>query len=171
MNNCFFGRYLELTPKRLILGEGVALNILECDKFKTNCIAIRFLCPLSEKSASLNALLPFVLKRGCRRLPTMTDMEKEFDMLYGTDIQASVGKIGDTQFFGFTSHPLCDSYAEGNKLSISVLSLMSELLCDPYLTEEGTLSPECIEIEKRVLADKVRESINNRHNINILDCV
>ncbi len=159
-----------MTPERIILGEGVALNILECDKFKTNCIAIRFLCPLSEESASLNALLPFVLKRGCRRLPTMTDMEKEFDMLYGTDIQATVGKTGDTQFFGFTAHPLCDSYAEGNRLSEAVLSLISELLYDPYLTEDGTLSPECIEIEKRVLADKVRETINNKAKYSLQRC-
>ena len=70
-----------MTPERIILGEGVALNVIECNKFKTNCIAIRFLCPLTEDKASLNALLPFVLKRGCRRLPSMTEMEKEFDIL------------------------------------------------------------------------------------------
>ena len=125
---------------------------------------------MSEEKAALNALLPFVLKRGCRRLPSMTEIEKEFDMLYGTEIQASVGKIGDVQFFGFTAHPLCDSYAEGNKISNSVLSLMSELLYDPYLNDNGELSAECIEIEKRVLSDKVKETINNKAKYSLQRC-
>ena len=159
-----------MTPERIILGEGVALNVIECNKFKTNCIAIRFLCPLTEDIASLNALLPFVLKRGCRRLPSMTEMEKEFDMLYGTEIRAAVGKTGDTQFFGFTAHPLCDSYAEGNKITDSVLSLMSELLYDPNLDENGNINSECIEVEKRVLADKVRETINNKAKYSLQRC-
>ena len=90
-----------MTPERIELGGGVALNLLPCDTFKTNCLSVTFLCPMHEASAAENALLPFVLKRGTERLPTMTALAKELEMLYGSHITARVGKVGDMQFFGF----------------------------------------------------------------------
>ncbi len=158
-----------MLPIRRIIGDGVALNIIPTDKFKTNCIAVRFLCPTAEETAALNALLPRVLKRGCERLPTMAALAKELQMLYGSELQGSVGKLGDSQYFGFVSYPLRDSYAEGTNLTTEILSLISELIYKP-LTENGLLKSEYVESEKRTLIDRVKASINNKNSYAIRRC-
>jgi translation initiation factor IF-2 len=121
-----------------MIGDGVALNIIPTDKFKTNCIAVRFLCPMAEETAALNSLLPPVLKRGCDRLQTMSDIVTELQMLYGSELQSNVGRVGDMQYLGFTSFPLRDEYTEGMNVTGEILSLMSELINKP-LIENGTL--------------------------------
>ena len=154
-------RKLKVTPERIELGEGVALNIIPCNKFKTNCITVRFLCPMAEETAAHNALLPYVLKRGCERLPNMAEIAKELQMLYGSEMSAHVGKMGNTQFFGFTSYPLSDTYTEGVNVSDKILSLMAEMLKSPLL-ENGCLKSEYVQSEKKVLSDRVKEAINNK---------
>ncbi len=159
-----------MLPIRKMIGDGVALNIIPTDKFKTNCISVRFLCPMAEETAALNALLPSVLKRGCERLPTMADIVKELQMLYGSELQSSVGRFGDTQYLGFTSFPLRNEYTEGTNVTSEILSLMSELINKP-LIENGTLKAEYVESEKRTLTDRVKAAINNKTSYAIRRCV
>lgn len=151
------------------LGNGIALNLLPCDKFKTNYLSVEFLCPMSEETAALNALLPFVLKRGTRRLPSLLALTQELEMLYGSHIGARVGKVGDTQFFGFHSAPLRDEYAEGMKVTASVLALIGEMILTPY-QEEGQLSASFTEQEKNVLIDAIQSRINNKGHYALLRC-
>ncbi len=158
-----------MLPIRKMIGDGVALNIIPTDKFKTNCITVRFLCPMAEETAALNALLPSVLKRGCERLPTMADIVKELQMLYGSELQSSVGRFGDTQYIGFTSFPLRDSYTEGTNVTSDILSLISEILNKPLL-ENGVLKSDYVESEKRTLTDRVKAAINNKTSYAIRRC-
>lgn len=158
-----------MTPERIELGGGVALNLLPCDTFKTNCLSVTFLCPMHEASAAENALLPFVLKRGTERLPTMTALAKELEMLYGSHITARVGKVGDMQFFGFQSNPLRDDFAEGVDVTSKILSLIGEMIYRPHL-EDGLLSSAYTEGEKRILIDAVRSRINNKGHYALLRC-
>ena len=158
-----------MTPERIDLGSGVALNLLPCDSFKTNCLSVTFLCPMDHRSAAENALLPFVLKRGTQRLPTMTAMTRELEMLYGSHLSARLGKVGDTQFFGFQSNPLRDSLAEGMAVTAKVLSLIGEMIYQPW-REDDLLSSAYIEGEKRVLMDAVRSRINHKGHYALLRC-
>ena len=159
-----------MLPIRKMIGDGVALNIIPTDKFKTNCITVRFLCPMAKETASLNALLPYVLKRGCRRLPTMAALTKELQMLYGSELQPTVGRFGDTQHFSFFSYPLRDSYTDSTNVSAEILSLMSELIRDPLL-ENDLLKAEYVESEKKALIDRVKAAINNKSSYAIRRCI
>ncbi len=158
-----------MLPTRKIIGDGVALNLIPCDKFKTNCITVRFLCPMAEETAADTALLPFVLKRGCERLPTMAELSRELQMLYGSELQAKIGKFGDTQYFGFSSFPLRDSYTEGTNVSSEILSLIAELIYKPLLID-GKLKREYVEGEKRTLTDRVKAAINDKTSYAIRRC-
>lgn len=158
-----------MLPIRKVIGDGVALNIIPTDKFKTNCITVRFLCPMAAETAALNALLPSVLKRGCERLPTMADIVKELQMLYGSELQSSIGRFGDTQYIGFNSFPLRDSYTEGVNVTSEILSLISEILNKPLL-ENGVLKSDYVESEKRTLIDRVNAAINNKTSYAIRRC-
>ena len=45
---------------------GVWLTALENDKFKTGCLSISLLTQLDRETAAMNALIPYVLRRGSR---------------------------------------------------------------------------------------------------------
>lgn len=151
----------QVTPERIELGQGIALNVIPCQTFKTNVISLRFLCPMAKETVAENALLPLVLKRGTERLPTMTHLAKELQMLYGTELQAQVGKTGDTQYFGFAAITLCDSYTEGEKVTDKTLALLSEIITAPR-RDNGLLLADYVEGEKRVMIDRVKETINHK---------
>ncbi len=158
-----------MTPERIELGQGVTLNLLSCDKFKTNCLSVEFLCPMSGETAAENALLPFVLKRGTKRLPTMLALSRELEMLYGSRIAGRVGKVGDVQFFGFHAEPLRSEYAEGLDVTGQILALIGEMIYSPY-EENGLLSPSYVEGEKQIMIDAVRSRINNKGHYSLLRC-
>lgn len=80
---------------------GVWLTALRSDKFKTGCLSINLLTQLNRETAALNAVLPFVLRRGTRYHPDMETIAAELDSLYGTGIEPIVRKIGEIQCIGF----------------------------------------------------------------------
>lgn len=60
-----------LPMKEISLAPGVTLRTVQTQKFKTSILGVTFLEPLSEKTAALNALLPWVLQRGTQAHPDM----------------------------------------------------------------------------------------------------
>ncbi len=158
-----------MTPKRIEIGKGIALNLLPCDKFKSNCLSVTFLCPMSAETAAENALLPYVLRRGTERFPTMLALTKEWEMLYGARVAGKINKIGDLQQFGFQVEPLRSEYAEGCDVTGKILALIGEMIYRPHL-ENGMLSPSYVESEKQILIDAVRSRINNKGQYSLLRC-
>ena len=53
---------------------GVWLTCITTDKFKTGCLSINMLTQLSRETASMNALIPQVLRRGTRAFPDMEQL-------------------------------------------------------------------------------------------------
>ena len=45
---------------------GVYLTALRSDKFKTGCLSVNLLTQLDRDTASMNAVIPYVLRRGSR---------------------------------------------------------------------------------------------------------
>ena len=50
--------------QRIKISEGVHLNLLPSEKFKTNFLSVCFVVPLEKENAHLTALVPKVLSRG-----------------------------------------------------------------------------------------------------------
>ena len=50
---------------------GVWLSHLRSDKFKTACLSLSLLTQLNRENASMNALIPYVLRRGTMRYGDM----------------------------------------------------------------------------------------------------
>ena len=54
---------------------GVRLKCVSTRKFKTGAISLSLICPLDKKTAALNAVLPYVLRRGTASHPDMVSIE------------------------------------------------------------------------------------------------
>ncbi len=150
-----------MPTERIVLGDGVYLNLLRCDKFKTNYLSVDFLANLSPERTAAYALLPPVLTRGTERFPDMISLTRELDMLYGSRIYPSVAAAGDVQLFGFTSSPLRSEYADGTDVTGEVLRLIASMLSSPR-SVDGCLSSAYTESEKKIMIDRIRARINDK---------
>lgn len=151
---------MELTTE-LILPD-VILTCLQTDKFKTGCLSLNLLCPLSRETASKNALIPFVLRRGTATFPDMTAISCHLDSLYGARISPLVRKKGEIQAIGFYADFADDSFIPGSAKNLeNVATLLGEMLLLPN-TKGGLFRREYVESEKEKLLEKLRGRINDK---------
>lgn len=156
--------------KRIQLGDGIFLNVIPSDKFKTEYFDINFVIPLRENTASYAALLPMVLKRGCEKYPTMASLTKKLDFLYSTGFSSHVSKRGEQHIIGFTADFLRDSFvSDGENLGQQVFELLREILFCP-LVSDGAFKSEYVENEKKNLIDSIKSLINNKNAYAMKKC-
>ena len=147
---------------------GVRLTAVQTEKFKSSRFSVCFLAPLDEKTAAANALLPNVLRRGCRRFPDMQAIAAELDELYGGSISTLVNKKGETQCIGFTARVLDDAYALNKEdILLPAARLLGELLLDPAV-ENGVFRADYVESERANLIDRIRAQRNDKRRYSML---
>lgn len=150
---------------------GVFLNHLRSDKFKTACISLSLLSQLQRESASMNALIPYVLRRGTTRYGDMESLSRRMDELYGTAIEPVVRRIGEIQCIGFYgSFPEDEYLPGGEKLLHSAVELMGEMLLSPN-TRGGLLQQSYVDSEREKLLERIRSRINDKRSYSLSRCI
>ena len=153
------------------IADGINLNIIKTNKFKTNAITVDFIRPLNENEASLNALLPCVLNRGSKKYKSMDVIKSKLDMLYGASLYSDVGKKGDNQVFGFVmSFVDCDYISE----DINMLKECSGVLLDIILNQVvngNSFDMDFVESEKKNLVNKIKSQINDKRSYSVTRCL
>lgn len=147
---------------RTELQQGVALNTVTTDRFKTAFFTVNLFVPLEKKTASAYSLLTDVLMRGTESYPTMQALNQKQDTLYSLGLGAFVQKKGEAQVVTFELTAIDDSFAfDGMEILGEGMKLMRELIFRPY-TEQGLFKAEYVEQEKKNLCDDIRGRINNK---------
>lgn len=147
---------------RTKLAEGVYLTRLPARKFKTSLLSAQFMTPLSPRTASAQALLPAVLRRGTMRFPDMGALSARLDKLYGAEIDYTVRKKGESQCVGFVASFIDDAFTPGGeKLLEPVAELLGQIICDP-VTKNGRFLPEYVEGERTNLVDAIASILNDK---------
>ncbi|MCL2816555.1 MAG: hypothetical protein FWD23_18310, partial [Oscillospiraceae bacterium] len=161
-----------MSLKRINIGEGIHINFVESDRFKTNLIEINVITRLeSEAKASKNALLAKVLKRGCRNYPTMADIARRQNDLYAVKIGAWTDKIGEVQTLGLSAEMLSDRYAfDQTDITGGAIGLLGDIFTDP-LVEDGGFMGDYVETEKTNLTSDILAQINNKNAYVYKKCV
>ncbi len=143
---------------------GVWLTALRSDKFKTGCLSLNLLTQLERDTASMNAVIPYVLRRGSRYHTDMEALASTLDALYGSYIEPTVRKIGEIQCIGFLASFADDKYLPaGSGVFDSIAELCGELLLTPN-TKGGLLLPDYVESEKEKLLENIRSRINDKRS-------
>ena len=148
--------------KRRELFSGVWLRTVHTGKFKSACMSVTLMVPLERGTASENALLPSVLRRGTSVHQDMESLSAALDDLYGGVIAPVVRKRGETQCIGFVASFLDDAYTlEEDKLLEPATALLGELLLSPR-TVNGTFDPVYVAGEKENLENRIRGQVNDK---------
>lgn len=150
---------------------GVWLSHLHSEKFKTACMSLSMLTQLQRETASMNALIPYVLRRGTTRYPDMEQLAARMEELYGLAIEPVVRRIGEIQCLGFyASLPEEDFIPGGEKILHEACSLLGQLLLSP-ITRGGLLLPKYVDSEKEKLINIIRSRINEKRSYAMHRCI
>ncbi len=156
---------------RTELMPGVFLSHLRSDKFKTACMSVTLLTQLRRETAAMNAVIPFVLRRGTTRYGDMEQLSRRMDELYGAAVEPVVRRIGEIQCIGFYgSFPEPDYLPGGEALLGDTCALMAQLLLDPS-TRGGLLLPQYVDSEREKLLDIIRSRMNDKRSYALTRCI
>ena len=148
--------------KTIELFPGVTLRCCRDDRFKQNVLSLQFLRPMCREEASLNALLPAVLLRGCKSCPDMRSVTLKLDDLYGASIGALVRRTGDIQSTGLSCGFIDNRFTlEGDTLLAPMMAFLEEILLDP-VTADGVFSAEYVASEKQNLIWTLESQRNDK---------
>ncbi len=149
---------------------GINVYHIKTGKFKTNTINIFFHDTLSRETAALNALIPAVLRRGCRSLPTFQQIALYLEELYGASFDCGVAKKGERQIVQFYIEFISDRYtSENNNLFEKAFELLFEIVTNPVL-ENGVFKTEYLEQEKENLKKLIASRVNDKMQYAVEKC-
>lgn len=140
--------------EKIDIANGVRACFVRADHFKTNIMSVHIILPL-ESDMEANSLLCYLLRRRCAKYPSMTLLNRRLAELYGASLACGISKNGDSQDICFRIVSVSDRFALSDEgISKSCTELLLDVLFDPKL-ENGNFCEEDIELEKRLLVEKI----------------
>ena len=130
---------------------GINLNLIKTDKFKTNLLSVFLTVPLNENTITKNALIPAILRRGSNNLKTQEEISKTLEEMYGASFDCGVDKIGDNQVLKFYLETINNSYTEdGENILKESINILLDLVFNP-LVNNNKFDETYVESEKNNL--------------------
>ena len=150
--------------------KGFRVFIHPTTKFKTITISLYVHQPLGQHATAV-ALLPQVLRRGCKGLPDMRSIVIFLEDLYGASMGADIAKIGERQMVVFRFEVVNDRFAPRkiNALEKS-LQFLWRMLSQP-VTAKGGLRADYVAQEKENLKRLIEGMINERMSYAYERCI
>ena len=113
------------------INENITLNYIPMTKLKTTTIGIYIARKLNREEASKNALLPHVLKNGCKLCKNRVEIEHYLENLYGAKMSAGISKKGNAHILCFEGETISDTFApNGEKLITGLLRFLLSIIFD-----------------------------------------
>lgn len=158
--------------KTIELERGITYRYLPHSKWKMLSIDVFCRIPLKRETVTQVALIPRLMRRGTVRYPTLRDLSRYLEGLYGASMGADANKIGPEQvvrfgidlpspaFLGFGSPEGSAGDLEGLNLA-KAMSFIWEVATEPYLVG-GAFPWERFETEREEHRRDILSLINDR---------
>ena len=141
------------------INENITLNYIPMEKLKITTIGLYIHRQLCRDDASKNAILPHILKNGCKLCPDATSIAHYLDDMYGAKFSAGINKKGEDHLLSFDFETISDKYAaQGEKLVAKIIDLMLSVVFDTVDEFDG----ETFEVERKNSINKIKNIINDK---------
>ncbi|MFH1998254.1 MAG: pitrilysin family protein [Planctomycetota bacterium] len=145
------------------IGDNSKFNLFyhSTNKFKTTTMRLFFKGSLSDHVEE-QALLPSLLKRGSVRFPSLKDISRYLEALYGSGLSLDIAKMGEMQVFAVTMDMVNPRFIHGQpEILINGVKMMNDLLLNPLL-EKGCFPKIRFEQERDHLQRYVKSVIDDK---------
>lgn len=152
-----------MIPKLYSVGNAARLYAVNTDRFKTGLFSFLAAMPIDRENACMAPLLLSVLRRGTAEYPTVADISRRLDWLWGTGFSVRSSYRGNLLIVGFSANLLDAAFLPqgSDELMCGVQELMRQILLCPITESDGTLSRRYTESEKQLQCDAILAQRNN----------
>ncbi|MBS4540098.1 insulinase family protein [Clostridium sp. D2Q-11] len=159
-----------LNRTREKINDGVYLNVINTDKFKTELISFYLILPLDKNEVTSNTLVPLILKRGTKKYKTSLDIERRLEELYGSDMSVSVAKKGEKHAIRFSIEGPLEDFVSSDEILKNKLEVLKEVIYNPLLEGDG-FNKNYVTQEEKNLKDRISSRINDKKQHAVTRCI
>ena len=142
------------------------IHFLKGEQFKTNIISVVLRIPLTKQNATKTALLAEVLKNGCKQYPSRKAVCQKMDDMMGSVFDISIIKKGKEQILFF----YLETVKHEKELLEQAFTFLQNMLLYPL--QEGKGFPKkIVEIEKEILAEKIKSRQDDKKEYSKIRCL
>ena len=155
------------------LAPNMTVRVCQTKKLKAGMISLSVVLPIDRETTYLTSLLLSVLHRGTQTYPTIADLNRRLDYLFGTEMSVRNHYRGDCHIVGITADLLGEEYLPKENrghLMEDVLGVMYEVLFHPLLDENGWFLSHYVESEKHLQCDAIAALRNSPRAYAIEHC-
>lgn len=140
----------------------VRLHVSPSTKFKTTMLVAMFQQELSTEYVTKTALLSNVLLRGTEQYPTMLDLKRKQNDLYGARLFGDVFKRGERQILHFGIDIANEQYLrDSTPLLEEAVALLCEVITKPALEQDAFVS-SYVDAEKKNLQQRIEGLMDDK---------
>ena len=153
-----------MIPTLYKITPAVNLRAIQTDKFKNAQLSVSLILPADKERSPLTTLLFSVLRRGTEQYPTLQELNRVLDMLYGASLSYRNTFFGDCQVIGFVLETLGARYLPEDEQADPLkqgLGVIEQMLFHPLKDENGLLRAEAVQSEIENTCDDIRAQIND----------
>lgn len=135
----------------LEIKKGINLHMIKTNKFKTNLLSVFLTTPLQKEKVTLNGLIPAVLRRGSKNMPSQEEISISLEEMYGASFDCGIDKIGDDQVLKFYLETINNEFLPEQEDNLEqAIKILLEVVFNP-LINNNEFNKEYIESEKNNL--------------------
>ncbi len=152
------------------IGKGINFNYSMDKKFKHNRLTINFITKCDREKATVNALIPFILRQGCEKYTDFLALNRKLANLYGASLSTDISKYGAYQVIDVSIQGIDNRFALNNEDIIKeIATLLCEVALKPY-APNGEFDSHIASLEKQFLFDTIEAEINDKRSYAMLKC-
>ncbi len=162
-----------MTEKIIKKDGALSFHVINTDKFKMSRLSFNFILPADKERSPLTRLMLAVMMRGCEKYPSIVNINKKLDELYGATVTWRAVSVGERHIFRISCEILSNKYRMPNDktdILCEVAKIILEILFNPRLDENGLLSEPNFESEKKLAIDAIRAKINDQKAYSAEQC-
>lgn len=159
--------------KKINIKNNIDLCMIKTEKFKMSRLSIAFITEADRILSPTRKLMLSSLMRGSKNYPTVSIINRELDELYGSTVAYRHSSDGDRHVFTFVCEMLDEKYIYKNdnvNILRGTLEILKDILVNPIYDEDGLLSEEFVESEKRLACDAIKAKENDQRSYSADKC-
>lgn len=153
------------------LKQGIKAHFIKTDLYKTDLSCIIITTPLKRETVTKNALIPFLLRRGTKKLPNLSEINKKMEDMYGASFNCGIDKMGDNVVLKFYIESINNDYALNNEdvLKMNLENLL-DIVFDP-VQNGNLLNEDFLSLEKENLKKVINRKIDDKDSYALEKCI
>jgi len=155
--------------QKIKISDGINLYYTKDDKYKTVSVSMYLHRPVSREEVTKNSLLAGILRSGTGTYPSMREINRYLESLYGTVYDVAVSRKGAVQSI-CASFSVVDEKIAGENVLNDVIELMFEFIFNPAC-ENGAFIEKYVDTEKKNLKDSIEALVNDKRSYASFRCL